>query len=451
MRVLFTTFVVFTWSLVGAQTGNQPLTLQECIQYALDNNPQLKNAQLNVDAANLKVGEIVASGLPQINASADLSYNFKVPTSFIPAEFFGGEAGTFAPVQFSPAYNGNAGVSVNQMIFNGSYFVGLKASKTYTELSRRDKIKTEIDVIEAVSKAYYLALINKERADLLMKNYGRLDSLFRETTALYNNGFVEKLDVDRVKVQVNNLAVEKNNIFQIVELSLSLLKFQMGLDVNQPIQLKDRIEDIQFQALTDDFGSDFKTSDRIEFALLETNSELVKLDIQNTQSQYMPSIDLYATMGSSTGAGSTADLFNFSDRWFGLGVVGLQVRMPIFDGLRKSKQVQQKKVQAKQLELSKDQVKRSIDLEIKQARTNLKRNVDNLTTQKENSLIAESIFRVAKVKYENGVGSSLEIVNADADLKTAQSNYYDALYNALVTKIDLEKALGKITPLSTQN
>ncbi|MCZ8217507.1 MAG: TolC family protein, partial [Cyclobacteriaceae bacterium] len=301
------------------------------------------------------------------------------------------------------------------------------------------------------SKAYYLAIINKERAELLYKNYGRLDSLLRETSALFTNGFVEKIDVDRVKVQVNNLSVEKNNVEQMLELSYSLLKFQMGLDVNQPIQLKDKIGDIQFEALAADFGNDFEPADRIEYAILETNASLIELDIKNTQSQYIPTIDLYANLGASTGAGSTTDLFNFSDRWFGLGVVGVQLKVPIFDGLRKSKQIQQKKVQAKQLAISKEQVKMGIDLEIKQARTNLKRNVDNMITQKENSLIAENVFRVAKAKYENGVGSSLEIVNADADLKTAQSNYYDALYNALVTKIDLEKALGKITPLTTQN
>src|SRR5690606_22556171 len=161
-------------------------------------------------------------------------------------------------------------------------FVGLKASRTYTELSRKEKIKSEIDVVADVSKAYYLALVNKDRLELIERNYARVDSLYRETQIMFENGFAEKIDVSRIKVQLNNLSVEKNNFQNTLELSYAILKFQMGMDVNEAISLKDRIEDVQFEALADDFGNDFNYDDRIEFSLLNTNLDLVKLDIKNT-------------------------------------------------------------------------------------------------------------------------------------------------------------------------
>ncbi|MEQ8425830.1 MAG: TolC family protein, partial [Cyclobacteriaceae bacterium] len=177
--------LILSFSLIGfatiAQSASGTMSLQECISYALENNQNVKNAQLSLDISKYRVGEILADGLPQLSASADLGYNFKVPTSFIPAEFFGGEVGTFAPVQFSPAYNGSAGVDLSQMLFDGSYFVGLKASRIYTDLSRKDKIKSEIDVIEAVSKAYYLVLVNQDQRELIEKSYNRLDTLLSDT------------------------------------------------------------------------------------------------------------------------------------------------------------------------------------------------------------------------------------------------------------------------------
>lgn len=433
-------------SVISSVSAQSPvsMSLEECIQYAITNNQNIKNADLSLDISRYKVGEILADGLPQLSASADLGYNFKVPTSFIPAEFFGGEPGTFQPVQFSPAYNGSAGIDLSQMMFDGSYFVGLKASRTYTELARKDKIKSEIDVIEAVSKAYYLALVNHDQMELIEKTYGRLDSLLRDTRAMREAGFAEQIDVDRIKVQYNNAEVEKQNFGRAMELSYALLKFQMGMDINTPLELKDRIADIEFNVLEENFGNDFSYTDRIEYSQLQTNLDLVNLDIKNTQVKYLPKIDLYGRLGASTGAGSFSDLTNFGDNWFGLGVVGMRFNVPIFDGLRKSRMIQQKRLQAKQIEISKDQLQKNIDVQIQQARTTLQKSVDNMVAQRENMELAENVYRVAKIKYEAGVGSNIEVVNADASYKEAQTNYHSAVYNALVAKVDLEKAFGKL-------
>lgn len=435
--------------LIGRLGYSQPdapeaMTLQECIAYAIAHNQNVKNAELGVDMARYKVGEVLADGLPQLSATADLAYNFKLPTSFVPAEFVGGESGTFIPVQFSPAYNGSAGFNLDQMIFNGSYFVGLKASRTFTELSKKDKIKSEIDVIEAVSKAYYLALVNHEQLKLVQKTYLRLDSLLKETQLMWNAGFAEQIDVDRIKVQFNNAKVEKDNFEQTLDLSYALLKFQMGMETSQPLALKDRIADIRFEVLAEDYGKDFSYEDRIEYGQLVTNLDLVNLDIKNTQVQYLPKIDLYGRYGASSATGALSDLMDFNDRWFGLGLVGVRLNVPLFDGLRKGRIIQQKRLQAHQIENSQDQLKKNIDVQIQQARTTLKKSVDNMTAQQENVQLANSVYKATKIKYAAGVGSNIEVIDADASLTQAQTNYHTALYNALIAKVELEKAYGKL-------
>ncbi|MEQ8423766.1 MAG: TolC family protein, partial [Cyclobacteriaceae bacterium] len=255
------------------------------------------------------------------------------------------------------------------------------------------------------------------------------------------------IDVDRIMVQFNNVQVEKENYENTLKLSYALLKFQMGMDVNAPLELKDRLADIEFEVLEPDFGSGFNYTDRIEFSQLQTNLELVNLDIKNTQVRYLPKIDLYGRLGASTGAGSFSDLMAFGDNWFGLGVVGMRLNVPIFDGLRKSRQIQQKRLQAQQIEYSQDQLQKNIDIQIQQATTNLKKNVDNMVAQKNNMDLAENVYNVTKIKYEAGVGSNADVINADASYKEAQTNYHSAVYNALVAKVDLEKAYGR---LSTQ-
>lgn len=446
-RLYLLSLLLFSQIALFAQQQSEAklYSLQDCITYALENNQNVKNAQLSVDISKYKIGEIISEGLPQINASADLGYNFKVPTSFIPSDFFGGEPGTFTPVQFSPAYNGSASINLDQMVFDGSYIVGLKASKTYAELSSKEKIKSEIDVIEAVSKAYYLVLVNQERSELIDKNYARLDSLLRETRILYENGLAEKIDVDRIKVSFNNISTTRNNFINTMNISYSLLKFQMGMDPKATIQLKDKIADVQLEVLDENFGSDSKIEDRIEMSILQTNLDLVKLDVRNVKSMYLPSIDLYGSIGATSGAGSSSELMNFGDNWFGLGVVGLRLNVPLFDGFYKARVIQQKRLQADQIINSRDQLQKSISLEIEEARAALKLSVDNLAAQNENMELAEGIFRTTRIKYNEGVGSNIEVIEADASYKEAQSNYYNALYDALVAKIDLEKAFGKLS------
>ncbi|MFN3840901.1 MAG: TolC family protein [Cyclobacteriaceae bacterium] len=428
------------------------MTLQECIEYALENNPNIKSAGAAVDESQAKVGEYLATGLPQISAGADLGDNFLIPTTFIPARIFDPNApeGTLAPVQFGTKYTGRASIDLQQMIFSGSYFVGLKAARTYTELSKREKTASEIDLVANIKKAYYSVLVNRERDALVQKNFQRLDSLLRQTRIMYENGFAEKIDVNRVQVQFNNISQAIKTSGTALEISMKLLKFQMGMPMKESIELADNLQTIRFEVLDEELGSGFNYNNRVEFSQLEINRALVGLDIKNTKVRYLPSLDFYGSYGASYGTAVLSNFVAFGENWRTFGVFGLRLNMPIFDGMMKSKIIQQKKSQLKQVEYAQELLKNQIDMEQEQYSLQFENNLNALKAQEENMKLAEEVYNVAVLKYQQGVGSNIEVIDADASFKEAQTNYFSALYDALISTVDLEKAYGKIVVPSTK-
>lgn len=429
-----------------AQNGedSESYTLERCIEYALKNNSNVKNANFETYLAKAQIGETRSVGLPQLTANAEVIHNLIIQKMILPASSLGmGSSDELLIMPFGINYQASAGFSLNQMIFDGSYFVGLQAAKTYMQLAEKEQIKTKTDVVEAVTKGYYNVLVNKERYTLLEKNEVRLKSMLDETKLMYQNGFVEKIDVDRLEVQYNNIRVEKRKIERLIELSVQLLKYQMGMPVHQPVSIEGSLDGISFE-YSEDIDDNFDYNRRVEYAQILVNRDLRKLDLKNNRVQYLPKITAFAGLGANTGAEHFRDVWNFSDRWFSNSAIGVRFSVPIFDGMYKSYRIQRNRIQLQQLENQMKDLRNVIDLQIDQSHINLKNNYDNLLTQKENMRVAEEVARVARIKYEQGVGSNIEVLNAETSLKEAQTNYYSALYDALISKVDLEKSLGNI-------
>ncbi|MCH7400455.1 TolC family protein [Belliella kenyensis] len=435
-----------------AQDQVVSLTLEESIKYALENNVEAKNAQLEVLISKGIIGENRAAGLPQINSTLEMTKNIQPPLIILPAEageFLGG-GGEDAPpsggpddiavIPFAVNYQSSLSINIEQMIFNGSYFVGLKAAKTLRKLTEFDKEKTEIDVIESTKKAYFTVLINKERKELVAANLGRIKELLKETEALFGEGFVEKLDVSRVKVQLNNLQSEYDRVDAAEKISKELLKVQIGMPINLDIELEQNISDIHS---LDEISSLLENNGyrRVEVDQLNTNLELAQLELKNNQVQYMPNIAAFGTFQRVTGAERFNSLLE-NDRWFSSSFAGLRLNIPIFDGLRKSYLVQQNRVKIRQLDNQKFFLEENIELERHQANITLRNAINILKVQEENRELALEVFEMTKIKYQEGVGSNLEVVEADSALKEAETNYFSALYDALIAKVELEKALG---------
>ncbi|WP_226388964.1 TolC family protein [Penaeicola halotolerans] len=434
------------FAVAGVQAQQKPMTLEECVTYALSNNINVQNAQLETLASKATVGETRAQGLPQISATIDFTRNLLIPRVFLPANIFDPSApeGETAAAKFGVDYQGNMVVSVSQLIFDGSYFVGLRAAATYRELADWDKVRTEIETIETVRKAYYSVLVNEERLELLNKNVSRLDTLLKETKAMYANGFAEKIDVSRIQVQYNNIKVERDNVAELQGISIQLLKLQMGMPLVEEIQLvgslSDFIGEIDYAI---DATAEVNYNDRVEYKLNATNLELADLDLKNNQVQYMPKLNAFGNWGRNTGTDDFSRLWQ-NDSWFSNSAVGLSLNIPIFDGLAKSYRVQKNRIQINQLENQRRFLEDNIQLEIRQARQSLKNSLAKLEAQKENRDLANEVFRVTKAKYQQGVGSNFELVEAETSLKEAETNYFAAIYDALIAQVELEKALGTL-------
>jgi outer membrane protein TolC len=430
------------WTQTESVTNS--FNLEQCVQYALEHNQLVLNKALDKEIAETQVGETLSMGLPQVSISGGVNYNYEVQKSLIDASNFDPTvpAGTEAEFAFGQAYDGNLNLQAKQLIFDGSFFVGMQAARTYRELSNKDHIKTKIDVVEAVSKAYYNALITGERLVLVEVNFTRLDTLLRDTEALFINGFVEKIDVSRLKVQFNNLTVERNKLKQFAKISNDLLKFQMGMALAETLEIQDSLDKISFQTV-EEAVADFNYSNRIEYSQLQTNMSLTQLDMKNNRVQYIPTLYANFNYGYNTATAESGKLFN-SDRWLNYGALGMSLNIPVFDGFLKKNRIQKNKIQVQQIQQSMEMTGNSIDLEIRQSKVNLNSAIENMAAQNENMELAEEVFNVTRIKYEEGVGSNSEVLDADTALKESQTNYYNALFDALIAKIDLQKAYGTL-------
>ena len=425
--------------LFGQDTS---LSLDECLQMALSNNENLKNSILEENVSKMTSREYLSVGFPQIQFETGLKYNFEIQKSLIDISKFmpGVPEGTEQEVSFGQKYDGIMDLGINQMIFNGSYFVGLAASRALIELSEKQTVRTKVDIIESVNKAYYVVLNTKERLSLVNSNLDRIESLLNDTEILYENGFVEKLDVDRIKVSYNNLNAEKIKAERLYDLSLSVLKFQIGFPVNDKLSVKGSIEDVILSVNEYDIQS-FDYSDRIEHSILNTNKRLKSYDLKNNRSQFLPQIYANLSYGYNTSS-SEYDLFFNSNRWKNYGTVGLQVIVPIFDGFNKRSKINRSKIVVQQVENQIKFLERSIDLQINQNYIELKNAIESLNVSKDNLVLANEVYNVSEKKYKEGVGSNLEVLDSNNALKTAQTNYYNAYYQAIISKINLEKTLG---------
>ena len=437
------TLVTFPFHLVMGQTVTLNFTLDDCLKYGFENQAMVLNAHLDREAAVALIGETRADGLPQINGDVEYSNYFNIQDAFLPKVIFDPNAplDEFIAVPFSQKYNGMANLRASQMIFDGSYIVGLKAARTFKELTEKDYLKSRQDAAELITKAYYTVLATQVALDLIENNYERLDTLLTETSLMYENGFAEKIDVNRVQVEFNNTKTQRSTAQRSLEQTYNILKFQMGMPLSQDLQLSESIEDITFEVLNYNLTS-FNYNDRVEVGQLVISRTLAELDLKNNKTKYLPSIDAFATLGANTASKNRGDITNFDEKWLDYGFFGLRLNMPIFEGLRKSYLVQQNRIQLAQIDNEMRYLKYSIDLEQEQASRDFDNSLENLKTQEQNMKLAQEVFEVTSIKYKEGIGSNLEVVDADTSFKDAQNNYFNALYEVLIAKVDMEKALG---------
>ena len=417
-------------------------SLADAVSYAQKNNLQVKNALLDIDIQIQTNKEIASAALPSLNSSLGGTDFLTIPTSLLPGQIFGGAAGTFIPVQFGTKFNANYGANFNQILFDGQVFIALQARATSLDWKRKNAALTEENIKANIYKIYYQLSASKTQLNILDANIERLQKLANDAAVMYKNGFAEKLDVDKVNVQLNNLETEKLKANNSVTIGFMGLKMLMGMPVKDSLVLTDVINENNLSAdiLYED---NFEYGIRKDFQYLTTIKKLSEYNIKRYQLSFLPTI----TMNGAYTKNAQRTKFDFFDKkgsWFETALIGLNVNFPLFNGGARVAKVNKAKLELQQVDNQMSALKNNIDNELSQAKLNYMSSVATVNFQKKNMQLAETVYSQTKKKFEAGAGSNTEISAAQADLVAAQNNFMNALYTALISKVDLLKASGKL-------
>ena len=430
----------FFTSAVNAQKVNQ-LSIQQAIEYAKKNSVQVKNALLDVLIQKQTNRDITSIALPQINGSGSVNDYLDIPTTLLPGQIVGLPAGTFTPVKFGTKWNASAGVSLSQIIFDGQVFIALKARNGTISLQQRIAELTEENVKANVTKIYYQLVAGKIQVQILDANINRFEKLKHDITVMYDNGFTEKVDIDKLTVQIANLQTEKLKADNMIENGYTGLKLLMGMPIKDSIVLSDTLSDAQIREGVLE-ASQFKYSDRKEFQIMEVTNKLNGLNVRRYKLNQIPTFLLVGNYNKQAQR-TSFDFFGKGD-WFTTSYVGIQMHVPIFNGFALKARIQKARLELQKTQNQTEALKIGIDREIETAKNDFISAIATMDFQKKNMALAEQVYNQTKKKYEIGTGDATAINAAQVDLKTAQTNYIIALYEAIIAKVDFLKASGKL-------
>ena len=452
-------FLFFSFLALSLQAQNQSFSLEQAIAYALDQSTTTRKAEVDVQYAKAQVREYQAIGIPKVNGSLQYQRFFDIPTQILPdfispivvgtmEQFQLVPAGTaaglpqgFTPAQFGTNNNFTASITASTLIFDGSYLVGLKAAKGLEQMTRRQADLSLYELRYQVKKAYFTVLLAEQNADFLDKNLANLSKLLAETQAFKDNGLVEQLDVDRLALTRSNLQAEREIIQRQVDLAYNALKFQMNFPLEQSLELSDKLPQLLQAPAESDLQGETPFGNRIELDILQRTEYLNELNIKRLYAGYYPNMTAFFTHQQVL---QRNKLFDKDEAgFFPTTIGGITLNVPIFDGLDKSAKIQIAKLDKQRFTLQIEDFKRGMSLQVQNARTAYRNAAQRLQTQEQNLALAERILNTTKVKYKEGFGSSLEITQAEQELYRTQANYLNALYDLVLAKTDLDKALGK--------
>ncbi|MEI8141490.1 MAG: TolC family protein [Chitinophagia bacterium] len=441
-NLLFVTVFFATAALAQEQKTVHAFSLAETVSYAQKNNVQVKNSLLDIDIQIQTNKEIASAALPNIGSSVGGTDFLTIPTSLLPGQIFGGAPGTFIPVQFGTKFNANYGANFNQILFDGQVFIALQARATSLEWKRKNAALTEENIKANIYKIYYQLSASKTQLNILDANIERLQKLANDAAIMYKNGFAEKLDVDKVNVQLNNLQTEKLKANNSVTIGFMGLKMLMGMPVKDSLVLTDIINESNLS--TDVLYEDnFEYGIRKDFQYLTTVKKLSEFNIKRYQLSFLPTITMNGSY-TKNAQRTKFDFFDSNGNWFKTSLIGLNINLPIFNGGARVAKINKAKLELQQVDNQMAALKNNIDNELSQAKLNYMSSVATVNFQKKNMQLAENVYSQTKKKFEAGTGSNTEISAAQADLVAAQNNFMNALYAALIAKVDLLKASGKL-------
>jgi outer membrane protein TolC len=437
-------------------------TVKQAVEHAVKNSFDIKNAMLDIEVQRQSNNEITSVAMPQLNMSVNATRFIDIPTTVLPdfispsvygvlvnegvanssgnpIQFPQGGFGS-VPARFGTNWNASGGVDVSQILFDGQVFIGLKARKSALDLYRQSAMVTQEQIKANVYKMYYQLIVGTKQATTIDANIERLEKLYNDIKEIYKNGLVEKLDMEKVEVQLNNLKTEKEKINNQLETGNAALKFLIQVPQKDTLLLADTLNEVMIQELLSDT---LDVNNRPEYKQLKTALKLSEYNIKRYQLSKLPTIVAFGSY-SKNALRNEFDFFDSKGLWFNTSLVGLKVSYSLFDGFARQSRVRKATIESEKLKNNMEKLKEGIELESNSAKLQMESAMKTMNTQRKNNQLAEKVYEQTRLKYEQGLGSNTEIYNAQAELKTAQNNYYGALYDVIISRINYLKAIGKL-------
>lgn len=431
----------FGLSVLQAQVFPEAVTLEEAIEFGLENNRNIINANLEVQKAYKEKWKTIAIGLPQLSARADYQNFIELPTSLVPAQFFGGNDGEFAEVQFGTPQTMSAGITLNQLIFDGSYVVGIEATKVYLDASKNILEKTVLEIRKNIVNSYFSVLLVRANIGFLKKNRDNLNSNLTELIQLFKNGFDEEQSVEQLRLTLSSVENQLRYAQDMERTTLNMLKLLLGFPTASPLFLSDSLEVLSTPDLFQITTEEFKTENNIDVKIAENNLLSEDLLYRYERSKSLPRISAFIN-GNYTGNSESFTFTNVDQKWFGASLFGVKLQVPIFSSLKRRASSQKAKISVSQARFVLKETKERIFIETQAASNKYKLAVENYFNAKENLALANRIKDKNQIKYFEGMVGSFELRQAQLQLYGAQNNYLKAIQSVVQKKITLETLLN---------
>lgn len=455
-------FFAFTTSL-KAQEKTIQLSLEEAISFALENSYNNKTANNDIKSAKEKVWETTSIGLPQINAKVDYQNFLKQPVSLLPAAAFDNTTSTvetvedffnldanrrptapdgFIPVVFGTKQNVNASVTLTQLLFDGSFIVGLQASKTFLKISKQAKEKTELMTREAVINAYGNVLITESSIEILKSNIIILRKNYTDAKKIYENGLNEEEDVEQLEITLGNLKNQLNSVSRMKGIAYQMLNLALGTSIKTVLILTDSLDTLVIDNINLGLISEsFNVNNHIDFKIAENNIEGNRLMVKLEKSKALPSLGAFVNYGTQAFSDSFS-FFENNQRWFQSSLLGVSLNVPIFSSFSRKSKTAQAKIALESADLRLEETKQLLNLQAKKAKNDYQFSIENYQTSKRNVGLSERIEKKQRIKFFEGISSSFDLLQAQNQLYTQQQNYIQAMLDVISSKATLENALN---------
>ncbi len=420
---------------VNAQVINNNMSLKEAVTYGMNGNTDIKKQNIAVLQSREKVREVISYGLPQINGTAQLNDNLLQSELLLPGEIMG-QPGTYIPIKFGIQYGIPLALNANQLLYNQAYFVGIKQAKAFELFSKVQLEKIQQDVIYNIAAAYLQAVIVREQSMLIQANLEMVNQSLRVVQSQYENQMARRIDLDQLKVTRSNTQTDYDNSQVQFAFALDQLKILIGYPLTDTLILNEIITDNNI------FVSQNNTGNNPSLSLLQQQTTLKQLEIKNINSKYLPTLVAFGQYGYQSQFSKWNDMY-----WFNSAIIGLSLNLTIFDGLLKHHQVKQRKFELQSLQLDKELLEKSLNVEYNNAVKKYQQNQKTVLNQTENLTLAVNVYDAMQNNYKNGLASLSDLINSDTGLKSAQSSFLTALFRKKISSLDILRANGSMTEL----